>query len=137
MKYVLDTNAVSALMRGDAAIIEALRRVGKADVSVPHPVFAEIAYGIARLPRSRRRDRLRERLALLRDELSRAPWSDEVSDRFGEIKASLERAGARIEDLDVAIAAHARALGAVLVTADGRHMSRIDGLTIEDWSTSR
>ena len=54
MKYILDTNAVSALMKGDAQIIERLKRVGKQDVGVPQPVLAEIAYGIERLPRSRR-----------------------------------------------------------------------------------
>lgn len=40
-----------------------------------------------------------------------------------------------IEDFDVAVAAHAVAYRAVLVTAKVRHMSRIAGLVVEDWST--
>jgi tRNA(fMet)-specific endonuclease VapC len=67
-------------------------------------------------------------------EISRCPWTDDVSARFGEIKASLERRGERIEDFDVAIAAHAATHGAVLVTANRAHMSRVPGLEIEDWS---
>jgi tRNA(fMet)-specific endonuclease VapC len=136
VKYILDTNAVSALMKGDAAVVERLRATERGDVGVPHPVLAEIAYGIERLPRSRRKDRLRDRIALIRDELARVPWTDEVSDAFGAIKASLERRGHRIEDFDVAIAAHALAAGAVLVTANTKHMSRVAGLEVEDWAPS-
>lgn len=135
MKHVLDTNAVSALMRGNAAVLARLAQVARPDVSVPQPVFAEIAYGIARLPPSKRRDRLAERLAWIRAELARAPWTDEVSDRFGQVKAGLERKGSRIEDLDAAIAAHALVAGAILVTADRGHMPRVEGLSVEDWST--
>lgn len=137
MKYVLDTNAVSALMRGDAVVIAALREKDKQDVAVPQPVMAEIAYGIERLPRSRRKERLRERFALIRDEMARLIWDDEVSDRFGTAKAALERAGTRLEDFDVAVAAHALSVGAVLVTANVRHLGRVPGLRIEDWGKGR
>jgi hypothetical protein len=58
----------------------------------------------------------------------------EVTDRFGEIKANLERRGERLEDFDVAIAAHGLAASAVLVTANRRHMARIKNLRIEMWS---
>lgn len=133
MTYVLDTNAVSALMKGSAPVVERLARTEPADVSVPHPVLAEIAYGIERLPRSRRRAALQERFELLSSELPRAEWTDAVSQAFGQIKAGLERRGARIEDFDAAIAAHAVAVGATLVTADRDHMARIAGLRIEDW----
>jgi tRNA(fMet)-specific endonuclease VapC len=134
MRYVLDTNAVSALMKGDRNVIERLARINKADVSIPQPVLSEIAYGLARLPRSKRREALGASFALVRDEIARAVWSDDVSDRFGEVKALLERRGARIEDFDAAIAAHALALGAVLVTANVDQMARVPGLEVENWS---
>lgn len=135
MKYVLDTNAVSALMRGDQTFIARLASTSKEDVSVPQPVLAEIVYGIERLPRSKKRTQLRKRYELIRDELARSSWTDGVSEQFGAIKAALERAGTRIEDFDAAIAAHALARGAALVTADRSHMPRIAGLIVEDWST--
>ena len=77
MKYVLDTNAVSALMKGDERFIARLRKLDRADVGVPQPVFAEIAYGIERLPKSKRRNALQERLDLLRAELARVAWTDQ------------------------------------------------------------
>src|SRR5205823_2376031 len=70
--YVLDTNAVSALMKGSAAVVERLAATEPAAVSVPQPVFAEIAFGIERLPRSRRRAALQERFDLISSELPRA-----------------------------------------------------------------
>jgi tRNA(fMet)-specific endonuclease VapC len=73
----------------------------------------------------------------LREELARIPWSDEVSHAFGAIKARLKRAGKRIEDLDIAVAAHAVASGAVLVTANVDHMARVSGLEVQDWSRAR
>ena len=123
-------------MKGDSRVIERLKQASKGEVAVPQPVLAEIAYGIERLPKSKRKDALQERFDLVRSELARSTWSDEVSECFGRIKAMLEKKGQRIEDFDAAIAAHALAIGAVLVTANLDHMTRIPGLTVEDWSVS-
>ena len=135
MTYVLDTNAISALMKGHAAVVERLAGVSKADVTLPQPALAEIAYGIARLPPSKRRAWLQERFDLVRGEMGRAVWSDEVNEAFGRIKATLEKRGQPIEDMDIAVAAHALAVGAVLVTADRAHMPRVPGVIVEDWSS--
>lgn len=134
MKYVLDTNAVSALMKGEPIVLGRIRKVSKSAVLLPQPVIAEIAYGIERLSRSKRRQALRERFDWILQELARVPWTDAVSEKFGVIKAALERRGQRIEDIDAAIAAHALAEDAVLVTANVRHLARVPGLKVEDWS---
>ena len=137
MRYLLDTNAVSALMKGEPRIVERLRAAGRSEVGLPQPVIAEIAYGIARLPASKRRSALQDRFDLVRTELTRATWTDDVSDHFGAIKATLERKGTRIEDFDAAIAAHALAEGAVLVTANLDDMVRVPGLPVEDWAKAK
>ena len=134
MSYVLDTNAVSALMRGDPVFLARLAATPRAAALVPEPVHAEIEYGIRRLPPSKRREPLAAQHRLIRTELATIAWTADVSVEFGEIKALLERRGARVEDLDVAIAAHARATDATLVTANGKRMARIPGLRIEDWA---
>lgn len=134
MTFVLDTNAFSALMKGDPLVLERLKQKSKGEVVVPQPVLAEVAYGLERLPKSKRKEALQERFDLLRSELARSNWSDEVSTSFGSIKAILERRGQRIEDFDIVIAAHALARGEVLVTANLDHMARVPGLTVEDWS---
>ncbi|HXV64671.1 MAG TPA: type II toxin-antitoxin system VapC family toxin [Vicinamibacteria bacterium] len=136
MKYVLDTNTVSFLMRGDPNVAARLTAHRRTDVSLPQPVVAEIEYGLARLPRSARRKRLRRRFDVLLENLVRANWSDDVSRAFGRIKADLEKRGVPIEDFDVAIASHALSSDAVLVTDNIEHMSRIPRLRLENWTES-
>ena len=134
MIYLLDTNAVSALMKGTRAVVDRLASTDRAEVAMPQPVVAEIAFGIERLPRSRRRAEIQARFDLACAEIARAEWTDAVSHAYGRIKATLERRGQRIEDFDAAIAAHAIALDATLVTANLDHMTRVPGLRIQDWN---
>jgi tRNA(fMet)-specific endonuclease VapC len=134
VRYVLDTNAVSALTKGDARVVKRLGMLNRGDAAIPQPAIAEIAYGIERLPRSKRRSALEDRFDLVRTELARSPWTDAVSERFGSIKATLERKGHRIEDFDAAIAAHALVEGAILVTANLDDMTRVPDLQVEDWA---
>lgn len=134
MRYVLDTNTVSALMNGNERVLDRLQDVPRHEVWVPQPAWAEVAFGIDRLPSSKRKTALEERRVLVRTATQCAEWTDEVTLAFGRIKATLEKRGEPIEDFDAAIAAHALAGDAVLVTADAKHMPRIPGLIIEDWS---
>ncbi len=120
-------------MRGDVRFLVHLRAVSRRDVRVPQPALSEVHYGLARLAPSRRKTELQERFDLVSAELERCAWTDAVSEAFGTIKASLARQGKRLEDFDIAIAAHAVATGATLVTADSKHMPRISGLRVEDW----
>jgi tRNA(fMet)-specific endonuclease VapC len=134
MTYVLDTDVVLALMKGTAAVIERLAAIKPREVGIPQPVLAELACGIARLPpRSRRRQLLQDRLDLVRSELQRTEWTDAVSRAYVRIKAALERRGLQIEDFDAAIAAHALAHGATLVTSNAERMGRVPELLVEDW----
>lgn len=134
MTYLLDTNAVSALMKGTPAIVDRLAGTDRASVAVPQPVLAEIAFGIERLPRSKRRAALQTRFDLILAEIPRREWTDAVSHAYGRVKAALERRGQRIEDFDAAIAAHALAFDATLVTANLSHLARVPGLRVEDWT---
>ncbi len=133
MKYVLDTNTLSFVMAGDPSVSERLLSHDRTDVLLPQPVIAEIEYGLSRLPRSKRKARLKRSFQTFLEELQRAPWTDEVSHEFGRAKADLERRGIRIEDFDVAVAAHALALDATLVTDNLDHMKRLAGLKVENW----
>ncbi|MCP5114222.1 MAG: type II toxin-antitoxin system VapC family toxin [bacterium] len=135
MRFVLDTNTLSSLMKGERSVFQQLASRSRTDVLLPQPVVAEIEYGLSRLPRSKRRDRLRRRFEIFLRELQRAHWTDDVSQAFGRSKADLERRGIRIEDFDVAIAAHALAGDSTLVTADLDHMSRVRGLKVENWNS--
>lgn len=137
MKYLLDTNTVSALMRSEERVLARLRHTNRRDVCLAQPVVAEIAYGIARLPRSKRRTLLEERYELVAGTIARVEWTDAVSSAFGKIKATLEKRGVGIEDFDAAIAAHALAHECTLVTGNVKHLGNVPELAVEDWSSGR
>jgi len=130
---VLDTNTVAAVMRGEERMKQRLLTHSRGSVVVPQPVVAEIEYGLSRLPDSRRKRMLSDRWSVVAREFRRIDWTDSVSTAFGTIKSDLERRGHRLDDFDIAIAAHAIAYGAVLVTGNLSHFERIKDLDIEDW----
>jgi tRNA(fMet)-specific endonuclease VapC len=56
--------------------------------------------------------------------------------KYGGIQAELEAAGKPIGSNDLLIAAHAYALGAILVTANTGEFSRVRGVQVESWLDS-
>lgn len=131
---VLDTMVVSALMKGDDAAVTRLSLCRRDQVFLPQPVLAEVAFGLARMPESKRKRSLEQRYQLILKNVERIAWTDAVSEQFGQIKAGLEAQGTPLEDFDVAIAAHALAHGHILVSENLRHLGRIPDLKLESWS---
>lgn len=62
------------------------------------------------------------------------PWDLAAVDATTEIKAALAAAGTPLRPNDTAIAGHAIAAGAVLVTDNVRVFERVPGLELEDWT---
>jgi tRNA(fMet)-specific endonuclease VapC len=63
------------------------------------------------------------------------PWASEAAVFYVEIRHQLVGSSQPIGELDMMIAAHALAAGAVLVTNNVRHYERIaQPLTFENWS---
>jgi tRNA(fMet)-specific endonuclease VapC len=62
------------------------------------------------------------------------PWPSLAAEIYANLRASIERSGTPIGDHDIMIAAHALALGAILVTNNTRHYSRFSPpLRLENW----
>lgn len=63
------------------------------------------------------------------------PISPAIMETFGDTKASLEKTGIVIDDLDLLIASTALTHNLILVTNNEKHFRRIRGLEIENWAT--
>lgn len=126
MRWLLDTNAVIEVLRGNAAVVARLRERAPEDVGVSAVVMHELFYGAYRSVRVEanvaRIDGLRFEVAAFEREDARAA---------GAVRAAT--AGAGIGPYDVLIAGQALARGAVLVTHNVREFGRVAGLRVEDW----
>jgi tRNA(fMet)-specific endonuclease VapC len=60
-----------------------------------------------------------------------------AAEHYGDLRAELERRGQTIGPLDLLIAAHARSLGATLVTGNTREFRRVPKLAVLSWRGRR
>lgn len=129
-RYLLDTNILSDLIRrpsgADARRIEV---VGAEVVCTSIVVACELRYGAL----NKGSARLGTRVAQLLAALDVLPLEPGVDVHYGAIRHAMERAGSPIGANDLLIAAHARALGATLVTDTTRELSRAPDLAVENW----
>lgn len=129
---LLDTNAVSDLMRDDPNV---KRRISShADPIVTSVVVVgEIRYGLDRLPMGKKRTDLETRaqtsLAAIRIE----PVTAQIAQAYGSLKAALESQGLTLDDNDIWIAATAMTHGDLFVKRD-QAFSKVPGLLVDDWS---
>jgi tRNA(fMet)-specific endonuclease VapC len=132
MKYLLDTNAVIALMKQHPQMLLFVRRVGLAQLLLCTPVEAELWFGVYK---SARTEENRLRLMNLLTWLPSLPFSADAANHFGEIRAALARQGTPIGPYDLQIAAIARANSLIVVTHNIREFERVPNLLIEDWQS--
>jgi len=115
--YMLDTNTVSYIAKGHSKAARARMLNVKEDEVVCLSVIteAEISYGLAKRPEA---TALRERMEWFLAAVKVVPWGRDEAHAYGTLRAKLESSGNTLENMDMQIAAHAIATGAVLVTHD-------------------
>lgn len=62
------------------------------------------------------------------------PFDDVSAAIYGNIRASLEKSGTPLDNMDMLIASSALSAGAVLVSHNKKHFSKIKNLAVDDWS---
>jgi tRNA(fMet)-specific endonuclease VapC len=130
MRYLLDTNIVSDLVRNpQGRVAERIREVGEAQVCTSIIVAAELRYGATKKGSPRLSVQLEAVLGALEVLAFEAP-ADAV---YGRLRTRLEQAGRPLGGNDLLIAAQAVALGHAIVTANEREFARIEGLPRENW----
>src|SRR5713226_9438718 len=130
-RYLLDTNIASCVIKGNnPAVDRHLVKVTMAQLAISAVTEGELRFGAARLPHAARLHSMIEdfflRVAIL-------PWDSDAARQYGQLRAALERQGQPMGNLDAMIAAHALAVGAVLVIND-HAFGRIKRLKVEDWT---
>lgn len=134
--YMLDTNICSFIMREQPeAVIKRLEQAVLRNhrIVVSAITYAEMRFGAVGKKASPRHAQLVDAFCTRLDAV--LAWDRAAVDATTEIKAMLAMAGTPIGSNDTAIAGHAIAAGAVLVTNNTREFARVLGLKLEDWVT--
>ncbi len=124
--YLLDSSVCVLILRGRTAVAE-LPAPPEAGISAI--VAAELWAGAVKAKRA-------SEVAALEQLLDFFPVLDFTANAtrvYGEIRADLEQRGQPIGPLDQLIAAHARSLGATVVTVNVREFKRVKGLKVQAW----
>lgn len=101
MIYLLDTNAISALMRADVRMTSWLSSIGSDDrVTVCTFTRGEVLFGLERLAPGPRRTELEEKAAKLFAVLPCEPVPPGAADRYAELKATQQRRGLSLDEND-------------------------------------
>lgn len=124
---ILDTNALSALADGSAALEAVAARVER--FSIPVITLGEFAYGILR---SRHRGSYRAWLAELIDVSEVIDIDRETAARYALIREQLRSSGRPIPSNDAWIAALSLQHGLPVLSRDG-HFDQVDGVRRISW----
>lgn len=133
--YMLDTNICSFIMREQPEIV--LKRLEQAvlrnqRIVVSAITYSEMRFGATGPKASPRHIELVDAFCARLDAV--LAWDRAAVDATTAVKVTLRLAGTPIGSNDTAIAGHAIAVGAVLVTNNVREFERVPGLVLEDWT---
>ncbi|MDH2998847.1 pilus assembly protein [Pasteurellaceae bacterium LFhippo2] len=128
MKYLLDTNAIIAILNQNMSFINQLKQYRPSDFGLSSIVLFELCYG------AEKSQRKAENLAKL-DKLpfEIIPFTATDARIAGKIRAELAIQGNPIGPYDVQIAAQAMSNNLVLITHNTKEFKRITDLKFEDW----
>ncbi|MSQ20491.1 MAG: type II toxin-antitoxin system VapC family toxin [Betaproteobacteria bacterium] len=130
VRFLLDTNILSAVIKNPLSPLAARLAAASIDeLGTSIVVACELRYGARKKGSRALTTRVEQFLATI----PVLPLEGEVDRHYGTLRVALERRGQPIGSNDLLIAAHALALGAVLVTANERESKRVPGLKVENW----
>ncbi len=130
MRYLLDTNVVSDLVRRpQGPVAQRIRQTGEGRVCTSIIVASELRFGAEKKGSAR----LTEQVEAVLGVMDVLPLKAPANAVYGALRARLERLGQPIGGNDLLIAAQTVALGYTLVSDNEREFTRIAELSVENW----
>jgi predicted nucleic acid-binding protein len=127
---MFDTNIISYLVKGSsAALKDAFLKRKPDELAISSLVCAELLYGI----KKKKNPAMEKKVHAFLDQMRTIDFDSNAAESYADIRITLERTGTPLDNMDLLIAGSAMTVGAVLVTHNGKHFSRIKGLKVEDW----
>lgn len=132
MKYMLDTNiCINTIKHKPPEVIKAFLCHEPDDMCISSITYGELMHGVEK---SQAVERNRAAITLFLSAISILPFDSDAAEKYGAVRADLERKGTPIGPMDMLIAGHARSRGLILVTNNTREFFRVNELEVEDWT---
>ena len=132
--HLLDTSVYSQPLKPlpHPGVVSRWKVLGDERLAISVIADAEVRYGLI-LKGSSKLYAAYE--ALLQGRLPVLPVDEAVGAVFATLKATQQKAGRRVPDLDLLIAATAQVHNLIVATLNARHFVMIEGIHMEDWGT--
>ena len=126
--YMQGTDTVSCFVRGKTPALDArMATVSPKHLCISAVTRGELLNGLQLKDGAHRLNQLVDHFLL---RVQCLPWDEVAATHCASIAATLHKAETQIGSIDAMTAGHAMATRAVLVTNNGRHFSRVAGLTV-------
>jgi tRNA(fMet)-specific endonuclease VapC len=130
-RFMLDTDTISYVLRGEGGVPEKLLSFPPSEVCLSAISLGELRFGADK----RRSKRLHQLITDFTATVEVLPFDAAAAAIFGRVCASLQTKGSPIGSFDTLIASHAIALNLTLVTNNSKHFSQVRGLKLANWYT--
>jgi tRNA(fMet)-specific endonuclease VapC len=127
-RYLLGADTVSYALRGQGGVAARILEQAPSDLAISSITLAELRFGAE----TKRSQKLRKAIRAFVSDVDVLPFDEIAAERLSTVAADLTRRGTPI-GLDTLIAAHALALGLIVVTNNTRHFGQVKGLKVENW----
>lgn len=127
-KYLLDTDICISLIKNRYGVRNKVEHIGTDNCAVSEITIAELFYGAAKSGNIKHYDDV----ATIANLFKVIPVYPSLK-LFGELKATLEATGKRLDNFDLMIGSTAIYNKMVMVTSNIKHFERIPNIKIEDW----
>lgn len=129
-RYLLDTNTVSYALRGHSEVLRRMTSKPMASLAISVITEAELLFGLAKRPGAVQLKQVVDEFLRRVDAL---PLERSFAVTYASIRVRIAQRGITIAPLDLLIAAHAKAIGAILATSD-QALIQCDEIECEDWA---
>jgi tRNA(fMet)-specific endonuclease VapC len=130
-QYLLDTNICIFFLKGLYDLNKKIALVGEENCFISEMTVAEMKYGVEN---SKAIETMRPIVEAFIRRFAVIPIYDSL-DIYAKEKAKLRTQGLLIDDFDILIGATSINHNMVMVTNNLLHLSRLDNIIIEDWTT--
>ncbi len=130
MRYLLDSNICIYYIKGLYNLDTKVKNVGDENCFISEITLAELKYGVANSENKKNNNQVLDNFVA---SIKVVPIYNSL-DLYASEKARLKKDGNIIDDFDLLIGVSAISNKMVLVTNNTKHMERLTGIELEDWT---